>query len=89
MDPAWYEQDYQRVAEKVTATRFLPNSGVEIIRQLPGRDAPRHVVFDFDGTLSLIREGWPEVMVPMMVEVLQATGTDESPQQLSRLVSET
>lgn len=88
MDPAWYEQDYQRVAEKVTATRFLPNSGVEIIRQLPGRDAPRHVVFDFDGTLSLIREGWPEVMVPMMVEVLQATGTDESPQQLSRLVSE-
>lgn len=36
--------------------------------------APRpgvtHVLFDFDGTLSLIREGWPEVMVPMFVEVL-------------------
>ena len=29
-----------------------------------------HVVFDFDGTLSLIREGWPEVMIPMMVEFL-------------------
>jgi phosphoglycolate phosphatase len=28
-----------------------------------------HVLFDFDGTLSLIREGWPEVMVPMFVEV--------------------
>ena len=31
--------------------------------------APRpqisHVLFDFDGTLSLIREGWPDVMVPM------------------------
>jgi len=36
--------------------------------------APRpeigHVLFDFDGTLSLIRQGWPDVMVPMFVEAL-------------------
>jgi len=36
--------------------------------------APRpqisHVLLDFDGTLSLIREGWPEVMVPMFAEML-------------------
>ncbi len=36
--------------------------------------APRpnisHVLFDFDGTLSLIREGWPEVMLPLFVELL-------------------
>jgi len=36
--------------------------------------APRpqisHVLLDFDGTLSLIREGWPEVMLPMFVEML-------------------
>jgi phosphoglycolate phosphatase-like HAD superfamily hydrolase len=36
--------------------------------------APRpgvsHVLFDFDGTLSLIRQGWPDVMVPMFAEVL-------------------
>src|SRR5688500_1114269 len=30
------------------------------------------VLFDFDGTLSLIREGWPEVMVPMFVEMCPA-----------------
>jgi phosphoglycolate phosphatase-like HAD superfamily hydrolase len=29
-----------------------------------------HVLFDFDGTLSLIRQGWPDVMVPMFVEML-------------------
>jgi len=38
--------------------------------------APRprlsHVLLDFDGTLSLIREGWPEVMLPMFVEFLPA-----------------
>src|ERR1043165_9300606 len=36
--------------------------------------APRpgisHVLFDFDGTLSLIREGWVEVMMAMFVELL-------------------
>src|SRR5437667_205200 len=41
------------------------------------RFAPRarisHVLFDFDGTLSLIRQGWPEVMLPMFL----ASGTDE------------
>jgi phosphoglycolate phosphatase len=38
------------------------------------RPRPRisHVLFDFDGTLSLIREGWPQVMVPMFVEMLPA-----------------
>lgn len=29
-----------------------------------------HVVFDFDGTLSLVREGWPEVMLPMFEEMI-------------------
>lgn len=28
------------------------------------------MLVDFDGTLSLIREGWPEVMVPMFMELL-------------------
>ncbi len=28
----------------------------------------RHVLFDFDGTLSVLRQGWEEVMVPLMVE---------------------
>ncbi len=43
-----------------------------------------HVLFDFDGTLSLIRQGWPEVMLPMFAEMLprQADDTDESLHQM-------
>jgi len=78
----YYEQDYRRVVEQVGPTHFLPGTSIEIIRPPAARRRPEHALFDFDGTLSLIREGWPEVMVPMMVEVLQATGTDESPEQL-------
>ncbi len=44
---------------------------VEFAPGFTPRPTISHVLFDFDGTLSLIREGWPEVMVPMFVEMLQ------------------
>jgi phosphoglycolate phosphatase-like HAD superfamily hydrolase len=30
----------------------------------------RHALFDFDGTLSVLREGWETVMVPVMIEAI-------------------
>ncbi len=45
---------------------------VEFTAGFQPRPQISHVLFDFDGTLSLIREGWPEVMVPMFVEMLPA-----------------
>ena len=82
-----HEEDYCRVVENVT-TRMLPNTSIEIIRPLELDRPPQHFLFDFDGTLSLIREGWPEVMIPLMVETLQATGTNESPAALHKLCSD-
>ncbi len=52
----------------------------------PRRDI-RHVLFDFDGTLSLIRQGWPEVMVAMFVEALPRRSS-ETDADLERLVHE-
>jgi phosphoglycolate phosphatase-like HAD superfamily hydrolase len=52
------------------------------------RGRVRHVLFDFDGTLSLIREGWQAVMIPMMVEVLSALGTGETHDELFAIVSD-
>ena len=46
---------------------------LEIIRPNPAPGRLRHAVFDFDGTLSLVRAGWPEVMAGLMLEVLRAT----------------
>src|SRR5690348_8171307 len=45
-------------------------ASVELPRPLDPRPEISHVLFDFDGTLSLIRQGWPEVMVPMFMEAL-------------------
>jgi phosphoglycolate phosphatase len=88
MMATYFEEDYRPVAAHTGPGRFLPHSQVEIIRDVVLREPLRHVLFDFDGTLSLIREGWMEVMVPMMVEILAATGTDESPQTLDTLTRE-
>ena len=65
---------------------FLDNTTIEIHREIQTGNI-RHVVFDFDGTISLIRDGWQNVMVPMMVECLQTeTDTTETPEQLETLV---
>ena len=61
---------------------------IEILRPDLPRGRFRSVLFDFDGTLSLIREGWPQVMIPMMVEILRDTGTRESEADLSAVVEE-
>src|SRR5579871_3711164 len=56
----------------------------------PGASArnARVVLFDFDGTLSLIRSGWMNVMVPMMVEILAGLKTGESEEQLKSVVED-
>ncbi|NLW49255.1 MAG: HAD family hydrolase [Candidatus Brocadiaceae bacterium] len=71
--------------ERPDSVRVLPGTSIEILRQRRPAQPPCEVLFDFDGTLSLIREGWPDVMVPMMVEILQATGTDETPEALEQV----
>jgi phosphoglycolate phosphatase-like HAD superfamily hydrolase len=88
MSTTYFEEDYRPVVAKAAAGRFLPGSSIEIIRELGSRQPLRHVLFDFDGTLSLIREGWMNVMVPMMVETLAATGTRESAHTLGEMVRE-
>src|SRR2546423_6746475 len=61
---------------------------IEILNPNLRRGRFRFVLFDFDGTLSLLREGWPQVMIPMMVEVLQETRTREPPEQLMQHVED-
>jgi len=46
------------------------SGSVEFSDKFAPRPGISHVLFDFDGTLSLIRQGWPEVMVPLFVECL-------------------
>jgi phosphoglycolate phosphatase len=45
---------------------------LEVVNPSIGLGLARHVLFDFDGTISVIRRGWERVMIPMMVEMICA-----------------
>ncbi|MCP5111294.1 MAG: HAD family hydrolase, partial [bacterium] len=61
---------------------------IEFLRAGASAERARVTVFDFDGTISLIRAGWMEVMVPMMVEILADLKTGEPEEQLRAEVEE-
>ena len=61
------------------------SSPIEIVNQDYPRGPIHAAIFDFDGTLSLLRRNWQAVMIPMMVEVLRETNTDESEEELDDL----
>ena len=65
-----------------------PAAFVSTVEFTPGfrpRPGVSHVLFDFDGTLSLIREGWPEVMLPMFEEMLPRRA-DEAATEVRQLL---
>jgi phosphoglycolate phosphatase-like HAD superfamily hydrolase len=81
------EPDFQPTQACDATSQLLDGTSIELIRPIQSSSPPEYVLFDFDGTLSLIREGWADVMVVMMEEVLAATGTHETPQQLRDVIS--
>jgi phosphoglycolate phosphatase-like HAD superfamily hydrolase len=58
----------------------------EIVHPDITRGKIRFAIFDFDGTISLIREGWQQIMIPMMVEILMATPKHERLEDLQEVV---
>jgi phosphoglycolate phosphatase-like HAD superfamily hydrolase len=74
--------------EAAKTPRVTMKTMVEIISRGVTAGRTRVALFDFDGTLSLIRAGWVEVMVPMMVELLLETRSGESEDELRTVVEE-
>ncbi len=60
---------------------------VEFAPAFQPRPGLTHVLFDFDGTLSLVRQGWPDIMVPMFAEIIPAI-PGESEEQRRQLAFE-
>jgi phosphoglycolate phosphatase-like HAD superfamily hydrolase len=66
----------------------ITNMSIEQVRAGANAVGARAALFDFDGTLSVIRSGWVDVMVPMMVEILMDLKTGESEAELHSIVEE-
>ena len=60
---------------------------MEIITSPDPHAGFRYALFDFDGTLSLIREGWQEIMIPYFIEILLQTPKAESEETVEETVT--
>lgn len=61
------------------STNYVPGTQIEIVNEVE-RGGFKHALFDFDGTVSLLREGWQLVMEPVMVESI--CGSHEPTQEI-------
>lgn len=61
---------------------------IEQLRPEASARNARVCIFDFDGTISLIRSGWMDVMVPMMIEILAETKSGETEEQFRKVVED-
>jgi phosphoglycolate phosphatase-like HAD superfamily hydrolase len=66
--------------------RLLQNNNIEVVNPDIPRGLIKFAIFDFDGTISLIREGWQEIMIPMMVEILLNTPHHEDRGEIEQIV---
>ncbi|MFW6269554.1 MAG: HAD family hydrolase [Bacillota bacterium] len=65
----------------MTAEKYKKEE-IEIIKDEVRRGKFKSALFDFDGTISLIRRGWQEVMESYFTEVLQQVAINESEKEI-------
>ncbi|MET0393126.1 MAG: PfkB family carbohydrate kinase [Chitinophagaceae bacterium] len=58
------------LAEDSRRAMYYHQSEIEIINTWPSELSFTHAIFDHDGTVSTLREGWEQVMQPMMMEAI-------------------
>lgn len=58
------------LAEDIRHANYWENSEIEIIRQWPEPLNIRYAIFDHDGSISTLREGWEHIMLPMMMKAI-------------------
>ncbi|MEO1998804.1 MAG: HAD family hydrolase [Planctomycetaceae bacterium] len=66
--------------------RLQAGTSIELAAPIPRNRDWRFALFDFDGTLSLIREGWFEIMSSMFIDELADCNTSETSEQLADVV---
>ena len=60
------------LADNIRSARYLPDSEIELCNEsvLEHLGEIKHAVFDHDGTISTLREGWEEIMEPVMIKAI-------------------
>ena len=74
-----YRPDLARQFHKAV---FHTDTDIELVSALPGHRCFTHAIFDHDGTLSTLRQGWEEIMEPMMIKAILGKAAPEADEAL-------
>jgi len=74
------------LAEYIRQARYFPETEIEIIHAWVKKPL-QHAIFDHDGTISTLREGWELIMVPMMTRAVLGDQYMEADEALYQKVS--
>ena len=58
------------LAEDIRHAKYWEDTEIEIINTWPEKLKISHAIFDHDGTISTLREGWEHIMQPMMIKAI-------------------
>ncbi|SHF23296.1 rfaE bifunctional protein, domain I [Mariniphaga anaerophila] len=67
------DPDYVYSPELAEDTRhaiYFEDTEIEIVNEWPDKLNISHAIFDHDGTISTLREGWEHIMQPMMMKAI-------------------
>ena len=81
------DYDYRvDLAENPRQARFLDGTEFEIISDTPRPRRVTHAIFDQDGTLSTLRQGWEAIMEPVMMKAILGPRYESADEALYRRV---
>ncbi|MFA5814444.1 MAG: PfkB family carbohydrate kinase [Bacteroidales bacterium] len=58
------------LAENKRHANYLTDTEIEIVNNWENKLQIKHAIFDHDGTISTLREGWELIMAPMMIKAI-------------------
>ena len=58
------------LANSLRHARYIQDADIEVVGEIPVNLSIKHCIFDHDGTLSTLREGWEQIMEAMMLRAV-------------------
>ena len=68
-----HDPDYiysPELAEDIRQATYFEDTEIEIVNKWREKSEITHAIFDHDGTISTLREGWELIMAPMMIRAI-------------------
>jgi rfaE bifunctional protein kinase chain/domain len=75
-------------AESLETATYWQDSEIEILHMPPPKKRA-YVIFDHDGTISTLREGWESIMEPLMIKAILGEVAPRASEALRNSVTET